>query len=51
MYGYSFTAGKWYMMLVINGYMFSLYRGSNSNKICFRFYKNIWRKTKTRNNY
>lgn len=48
MYGYSFTAHKTGFFLVLNGWCITTYRGLNSGKRSFGFYKNYWRKTNTR---
>ena len=46
-YGNYFSIGLWNIHIMINGYMFSVYKGLNSGKYTISCWSNYWRKTKT----
>ena len=46
-YGSTIVLHRRGVMVVINGYMFSVFVGCNTNKLQATFFENVWRKTKT----
>jgi len=47
MYGTYFSLNRNGIILIINGWWFSFFKGVNTKKWQFEFTQNVWRKTKT----
>lgn len=45
-YGLNIYYGRWYLTLVVNGHIFSVFKGTNTGRWSATYTQNIWRKTR-----